>query len=309
MGGNRCGYSAHGIPCDMSSITVHAPAKLNLGLRITGVRDDGFHSIESVFSLITLTDEIKLELHGEHRDIRLTCSGVRSPENSDNIVWKAADLFRSNTGMNEGVSINLFKNIPSPGGLGGGSSDAAAVLMALTKLTGYNSDIQGMALKLGSDVPFFISGCSSALITGRGEKIEKCMVPDYHAVLVNSMENIPTPEAYRLWDEEGGHLTEPWHVNHYTALNFGVWHEGKPFPVELGNHFLPVLAERFRGVKRAAADLASVSSSWGLSGSGPVFYALFHSEDQARKAEEHLSGKYPWVFRCRSRQIGASSNG
>ena len=293
----------------MKSVTTSASAKLNLGLRITGVREDGFHSIESVFSLVTLADEIEIELHSDHSEIRLICSGVPSPENRDNLVWKAADLFRKTTGMKDGVSINLMKNIPSPGGLGGGSSDAAAVLNALAGLTGYASGIKEMALELGSDVPFFLSGCSSAVVTGRGENIEKCILPEYHAVLVDSMENIPTPEAYRLWDEKGGHLTEPWHVNHYTALNFGVWHEGKPFPVELGNHFLPVLAERFRGVKRAAADLASVSSSWGLSGSGPVFYALFHSEDQARKAEEHLSGKYPWVFRCRSRQIGASSNG
>lgn len=293
----------------MGTILIDAHAKLNLGLRITGVRDDGFHSIESVFALVTLADRIEVELHGSRGGITLKCSGIPSPENAGNLVWKAAELFRKETGVKNGVTISLAKNIPSPGGLGGGSSDTAAVLRALAELTGYSGGLMEMGKELGSDVPFFLSGHAAALVTGRGEIIEECSIPDFHAVLVDSMEKIPTPEAYRMWDEQGGHLTEPWAVNHYTALNFGVWHEGKPFPVELGNHFLPVLAERFGGVRRTAGDLAAVSDNWGLSGSGPVFYALFPSENSARKAEERLNGKYPWVFRCRSRQIGASSNG
>lgn len=292
----------------MSSIRLDAPAKLNLGLRITGVRDDDYHAIESVFSLITLADEVELEIHKRSEEITLTCSGVPSPENSHNLAWKAADLFRKTAGMKEGIAIKLHKRIPSPGGLGGGSSDTASVLEGLARLTGHTASAR-MAEELGSDVPFFLSGHCSALVTGRGETIEECTVPGYHAVLVDSMENIPTPLAYRLWDEKGRHLTEHSGVKHYTALNFGVWHEGKPFPVELGNHFLPVLAERFGGVRKTAGDLAEISENWGLSGSGPVFYALFRREKEAREAEKHLSGKYPRVYRCRSRQIGASSNG
>ncbi len=293
----------------MSSLTVRAHAKLNLGLRIKGLRPDGFHTIESVFSQVTLCDELTLEITGDPGAISLACSGYPSPKDERNIVWRAVELFRKATGNNDGIALTLHKRIPSPGGLGGGSSDGAAVLSAMKALTGAGTDLMETAAALGSDVPFFMAGHRSALVRGRGEMVTPCTVPDYHAVLVNCMEEIPTPLAYRMWDEHNEDLTGAGPVNHYTALNFGVWHEGKPFPVELGNHFLPVLAERFSGVKRTAGDLAAVSSSWGLSGSGPVFYALFRSEDQARKAEEHLSGKYPWVFRCRSRQIGASSNG
>jgi 4-diphosphocytidyl-2-C-methyl-D-erythritol kinase len=293
----------------MSRVQVQAPAKLNLGLAIRGMRDDGFHSIESVFSTITLCDQITVELSGDPGGTELTCSGVQSPEGEKNLAWKAAELFRKATGIREGISITLHKNIPSPGGLGGGSSDTAAVLGALARLTGYEGNLMEMGGELGSDVPFFLAGHTSALVTGRGEEVRECKVPFYHAVLVDSMENIPTPTAYRLWDERGGHLTGAGPVNHYTALNFGVWHEGKPFPVELGNHFLPILSERFKGVKRAAADLSGLSDSWGLSGSGPVLYALFRTEDEAGRAQEKLRGKYPWVLRCRSRQIGASSNG
>lgn len=293
----------------MNSLRIQAPAKLNLGLRITGVRDDGYHEIESIFSSLTLADELTVELQDPGEGISLKCFGITSPEDAGNLVWKAADLFRERTGMKQGISLKLHKNIPSPGGLGGGSSDTASTLKALAELTGFRGSLRAMAEELGSDVPFFLTGYSSAIVKGRGEIVSECRVPEFHAVLVNSDEKIPTPMAYRMWDEQGGHLTEPWYVNHYTALNFGVWHEGKPFPVELGNHFLPILQERFHGVKRAAGDLAEICDNWGLSGSGPVLYALFTSEEGAKEAEESLNGKYPWVFRCRSRQIGASSNG
>ncbi len=293
----------------MSSLVVRAHAKLNLGLRITGLRPDGFHSIESVFSQVSLYDQLTVELTGEPGVVALKCTGIPSPRDEGNIVWRAVELFRKATGNNSGVALSLHKNIPSPGGLGGGSSDGAAVLTAMKELTGNTVDLMKTAEALGSDVPFFLTGFPSALVRGRGELVTPCTLPDYHAVLVNCMEEIPTPMAYRLWDEHSGHLTGAGPVNHYTALNFGVWHEGKPFPVELGNHFLPVLSKRYRGVAETAADLAEISYDWGLSGSGPVFYALFAREAEAMEAEERLRGKYPWVFRCRSRQIGASSNG
>ncbi|HOP26954.1 MAG TPA: 4-(cytidine 5'-diphospho)-2-C-methyl-D-erythritol kinase [Candidatus Sabulitectum sp.] len=293
----------------MSSLVVRAHAKLNLGLRITGLRPDGFHSIESVFSQVSLYDELTVELTGEPGSIVLKCTGIPSPRNEENIVWRAVELFRKATGNNSGVALSLHKNIPSPGGLGGGSSDGAAVLSAMGELTRSSAVLGEAGAALGSDVPFFMAGHPSALVTGRGELVTPFTVPGYHAVLVNCMEEIPTPVAYRLWDEHYGHLTGAGPVNHYTALNFGVWHEGKPFPVELGNHFLPVLSRRYRGVAETAADLAEFSDNWGLSGSGPVFYALFAHEEEAMEAEDHLRGKYPWVFRCRSRQIGASSNG
>ncbi len=289
------------------SLKIHAPAKINLGLLITGIRSDGFHSIESVFSLITLSDELTVELETEGTGTTLHCSGIPSPENQSNLVWKAAELFRERTGLKGQITISLHKNIPSPGGLGGGSSDAAAVIKALGRLSATESGITGE--ELGSDVPFFLSGLGTALVKGRGENIQSINIPAFHSVLVDCGENIPTPEAYRLWDEEQEHLTNQGRINNYTALNCGVWHEGKPFPVNLDNHFLPVLARRFPGVKRAVEELGKTGTSRGLSGSGPVFFALFRTESAAKEAEEHLCGKYPWVFRCRSGHIGASSNG
>ncbi len=293
----------------MRSVTLKAPAKLNLGLRITGILPNGFHSLESVFSAITLADEVEVAISDGSRGTSLRCTGFPSPEGPSNLVWKAAELFRAETGYTGSIYIRLHKNIPSPGGLGGGSSDTAAVIRALVKLTGLEVDVIELGSALGSDVPFFAGGFSHAVVRGRGELVEGCSVPEFHAVLVSSGERIPTPVAYSLWDEGGGHLTEPWQISNYTALNFGVWHEGKPFPVRLDNDFLPVLSRRFPGVERAAGILSETCVNWGLSGSGPVFYALYPYEKEAVEAEENLSGKFPWVFRCRSRQIGASSNG
>ncbi len=293
----------------MRAITLEAPAKINLGLRITGVLPGGYHSLESVFSAITLADEVRVAVSDNPGDTSLRCTGFPSPEGPSNLVWKAAELFRKETGYTGSIGIRLHKNIPSPGGLGGGSSDTAAVLSALVTLTGLEADIAELGASLGSDVPFFARGFSHAVVRGRGELVEVCRLPEFHAVLVNSGENIPTPVAYSLWDEGSGHLTEPWQISNYTALNFGVWHEGKPFPVRLDNDFLPVLSRRYPGVERATRILSETCVNWGLSGSGPVFYALFHRLEEAEAVAEGLSGKFPWVFQCRSRQIGASSNG
>ena len=107
--------------------------------------------------------------------------------------------------------------------------------------------------------------------------------------------------AFKLWDESNGGLTKACIINNYTALNFGAWHEGKPFPVKFDNCFLPLLLDRYPGVTRTVEELSRLTLNWGLSGSGPTFYALFRSSAEAEEAEEYLSGKFPWVFRCQSR--------
>ncbi|MCK5130948.1 MAG: 4-(cytidine 5'-diphospho)-2-C-methyl-D-erythritol kinase [Candidatus Sabulitectum sp.] len=285
----------------MHKISIEAPAKINLGLRITGMRADGFHSLESIFSTVTLSDKIEVSMDRNAAGISLECSGVFSPAGEDNLVWKTAKAFMDETSTTGGVTISLHKSIPSPGGLGGGSSDAAAVLLALQKLTHSEADMTAIAERLGSDVPFFLLQTGAALVRGRGEILEPVHLPHFHCVLVHSGENIPTPMAFKLWDEYKGDLTEACHISNYTALKFGVWHEGKPFPVKLDNHFLSLLHSRFPGVTRTAEELSRLTVNWGLSGSGPTFYTLFRSEVEAREAEDHLAGKFPWVFRCQSR--------
>ncbi len=287
----------------MRRISIEAPAKINLGLRITGLRPDGFHSLESIFSTVSLTDEITVSLDPRTTGISLICTGIPSPADESNLAWRAAQAFMDKTGIKNrsGISITLHKKIPSPGGLGGGSSDAAAVLLALRKLTGIRINLTPLGETLGSDVPFFLLPGGTALVTGRGEILKPAVVPRFHCILVHSGENIPTPAAFKLWDEHPGDLTEACPISNYTALKFGVWHEGKPFPVRLDNDFLTLLRSRYPGLVRTAEELSRLTVNWGLSGSGPAFYALFRSEAEAKEAEGHLSGKFPWVFRCQSR--------
>ncbi len=287
----------------MQSLLIKAPAKLNLGLQVLGIRSDGFHSLESVFAKISLYDSIKMELTLKASEIKLECTGVSSPADKTNIIWKAAELFLLKTGYKSkyGVSISLHKTIPSPGGLGGGSSDAAAVLLGLKKLTGDSIDLMSLGEQLGSDVPFFLLPEETAFVEGRGEKLKPVFVPNFFCVLVHSGENIPTPMAFKLWDELQGGLTKACNISDYTALKFGAWHEGKPFPVRLDNDFLTLLLNRFPSMAWTVKELSRLTNNWGLSGSGPTFYALFRSQSEAIEAEAHLSGKFPWVCRCQSR--------
>ncbi len=284
----------------MNSISIEAPAKLNLGLQITGVRSDGFHSLASHFTKITLSDVMNIALT-VNKEISISSSGIHVPANKNNIIWKAASLFKKASGYSGGVNIHLQKNIPSPGGLGGGSSDAASTLLALQELLNTNLNLFKLAEQLGSDVPFFLLNSTSAFVTGRGEILDPVELPEFHCLLVNSGEQIPTPVAYKLWDQHNKALTDTHVFHNNTACNFGAWHEGKPFPVKLDNSFFVPLQSRFPGFTHAAEKLSQVTDNWGLSGSGPVFYALFRSSVKAELAKKHFAGKFPWMFCCQSR--------
>ncbi len=284
----------------MKSISIEAPAKLNLGLQITGMREDGFHSLASHFTKISLSDTLDVTLTSK-KNISISCSGIEVPTDKNNIIWKAASLFKKASGYSEGISIHLQKNIPSPGGLGGGSSDAASTLLALRELLNTNLNLFEIAEQLGSDVPFFLLDSTSAFVTGRGEILKAVTLPQFHCILVNSGEQVPTPLAYRLWDQHNKALTDTQVIHNNTAYNFGAWHEGKPFPVKLDNSFFVTLQSSFPGFTGVAEKLSEVTDNWGLSGSGPVFYALFRSSAETEKAKKHLSGKFPWMFCCQSR--------
>ena len=154
-----------------NTISLKAPAKINLFLEILGKRDDGYHEIETIMQEIDLADNLQFEEIQE--GVKLECNDKRIPLNQDNLVCKAANLILKECGIKKGVSINLEKKIPVGAGLGGGSSDAAATLKALNSLWGVglnDGELIEFAAKLGSDIPFFIKGKTS-ICSGRGEKI------------------------------------------------------------------------------------------------------------------------------------------
>jgi len=153
------------------SVEIEAPAKVNLFLEVLRKRPDGYHDLESVLETISLVDRVSVRLT-RGRGIHLVCN--RSDlENDDNLAVRAARAFNAAAGLEGGVEISLGKEIPVQGGLGGGSSDAAAVLVALNELTDHAlgaGPLAAVAADLGSDVPFFLYG-GTARVTGRGEEV------------------------------------------------------------------------------------------------------------------------------------------
>jgi 4-diphosphocytidyl-2-C-methyl-D-erythritol kinase len=147
-----------------------SPAKINLFLRITSKRPDGFHGLASLFQAVSLFDEISFNI--SDTDI-FTCTDSSLPTDSSNLIIKAVDLYREKTGIKETFNIHLNKKIPAQAGLGGGSSNAATTLWAANELCGRAASIQDLmswAGEIGSDVAFFLSE-GTAYCTGRGEKI------------------------------------------------------------------------------------------------------------------------------------------
>ncbi|RKZ08440.1 4-(cytidine 5'-diphospho)-2-C-methyl-D-erythritol kinase [Candidatus Fermentibacteria bacterium] len=289
-------------------ITLKARAKINLGLSILGRRSDGFHDIQSVFQEISLCDILSISIKPGNSVISLSCSDSEIPSDSSNLAWKAAEAFLSSTGEALDVSIELEKNIPSRAGLGGGSSDAAAVLKGLSQLTGISDiDLNEIARTLGSDVPFFITG-GAAFIEGRGELISEIPAVPFHAVLIHPKVRISTPWAYSAWDRDmSTSLTINTMIRHYSPSS-AVWHEGKPFPHNLRNDFLPLLEKHYPEIAELAKFMTETKcENWGLSGSGPTFYALFRSKSGVRSFSRILHRDFTL---CRSAETaGASSNG
>jgi 4-diphosphocytidyl-2-C-methyl-D-erythritol kinase len=167
-------------------VKVIAPAKINLGLSVLGKRDDGYHEIRTLFQAVSLYDE--LELRPAPSGIELVCEGENVPPDQENIVWKAARLFLSLLDSAQGVHILLRKNIPVAAGLGGGSSDAAAVLKGLSRLFSIslpNQELLEMGKQLGADVPFFLFG-NSALGEGIGANLTSTPpLPNSWIVIIN----------------------------------------------------------------------------------------------------------------------------
>ncbi len=182
----------------MNEIVITSPAKINLFLEIVARRPDGFHDIESIMQLVDLCDEVRLcrRQHG----IRLRVSGAELPEGRGNLAYRAAALALETARLSGGVEIELVKRIPVAGGLGGGSSNAAAVLLGVNRLYGLNwsrETLQRMASQLGSDVPFFFSD-GIAVARGRGELLAALPPwPRRWLVLANPGFPISTAWAYR----------------------------------------------------------------------------------------------------------------
>ena len=181
---------------------VSAPAKINLFLKVLGIRRDGFHEIETFISPISLCDQIKIDKNKRGQGISFRCDDPSVPRGGENLAVRAANAFFTATQTKPAVSVVLKKIIPHGAGLGGGSSDAAAVLLALNQLFATKLSRQKLAKlgsTIGSDVPFFIFE-SAAVCTGRGEIVTpRELTQQLSILLVKPDFGVSTPWAYKRW--------------------------------------------------------------------------------------------------------------
>jgi 4-diphosphocytidyl-2-C-methyl-D-erythritol kinase len=263
------------------------PAKINLVLEVLGRRDDGYHDIRSLVQAVSLCDVLAFELADV---ISLKCSEP-SLQTSDNLVIKAAELLREVSGCQRGASIKLEKRIPWGAGLGGGSSDAAATLLALNRLWELKlttSDLVELAARLGSDVPFFIYG-GAAWMEGRGEKVTPLPVSaaSWFVLLIPPLPKIPdkTKQLYSRLDS--GHFTN----GHLVDIAVKSWSEDKQIATSLlFNVFDKVAFDAFPGIKAYWERFVEAGATdIHLAGSGPALFAPIDSESKAKEIHLRLS--------------------
>ncbi|HZE75693.1 MAG TPA: 4-(cytidine 5'-diphospho)-2-C-methyl-D-erythritol kinase [Gemmatimonadales bacterium] len=188
----------------MSVVAIACHAKLNLWLRVLAREDDGYHGIETLFCLIDLADRLVVERR-DGRGVTLESAGAEVGPPEANLAVRAAQLVLEATGHRFGVHLRLEKRIPVRAGLGGGSSDGAGALVAVNRLAGNavpRHELLQFAARLGSDVPFLLTGAPLALAWGRGERLLRLPpLPAAGALLVTPPVEVSTPEAYRWVDE------------------------------------------------------------------------------------------------------------
>ena len=270
-------------------IRLLAPAKVNLTLRVLGRRTDGYHDIESLVQKISIYDRITLSDRDEP-GIHLTCSDPSLSTGPDNLAHLAAQLIMEGSPTQEkGISIHLDKTIPHGAGLGGGSSDAASVLMGLNtlwKLSRTREELAEFAQEIGSDVPLFLHP-SPSLITGRGEKVEPS------PILINATYVIVFPgfSVSTQWAYSNFRLTkEP---DKYTLSGLYKTEKEAPLPDHwqslLVNDLEEAVTTRHPEIGRCKEDLLRAGASASLmSGSGSTVFGLFEDRQTAEKAAEQL---------------------
>jgi 4-diphosphocytidyl-2-C-methyl-D-erythritol kinase len=263
--------------------TVEAFAKVNRSLRVLGKRPDGFHELDTIFQTVDLTDRMDFLERGDD-ELVLTIEGASLPVSEENLVLRAARALLGWAGLTRGADIHLSKKIPIGGGLGGGSSNAAATLRGLSRLWDLpapDADLYALAVSLGSDVPFFLLG-GRARGSGRGEVLTPLPDgPEEWLVLVFPPFSLSTPAVY-------GALSAPALTDPAAPTNL----RGSDWCGEPDRNDLEPAAESLRGeLKRFRAALADHgATSARLSGSGSTVFGVFGDEESARRAFDGLAG-------------------
>jgi 4-diphosphocytidyl-2-C-methyl-D-erythritol kinase len=271
------------------SIALDAPAKVNLGLRVVGRRADGYHELESLFVPLDLADAIALHIESAGApEISLALAGAAegAPPGDENLAVRAARAFLARAGITARIAIALTKHTPVAAGLGGGSSDAAAVLRGLAQAfpsAVAPAALEEIALGLGADVPFFLDP-RPAWVTGIGERREPVSgVPSLALLLVNPGESLATAAVFRAFDAlappTAPRATPPRSLAHELA-------EDGALAARLHNDLEEPAVRLCPPIARLRAQLrASGARAVGMSGSGATLYGVFADRAAAARAQ------------------------
>jgi len=253
-----------------------APAKLNLFLHVIGRRADGYHDLQTVFQLIDLTDDIHIEVRADGRIERLAGPAEVAPE--ADLVIRAARALRAASGSQLGANLSVTKRIPLGGGLGGGSSDAATVLVGLNRMWECglsDDDLAAIGVELGADVPVFVRG-RSAWAEGRGERLTPVELPARCFVLVHPQVHVPTATVFQAPE-----LTR----NSPPITMSGFLQSGGR------NDFEPVVRARYPEVARALDWLGQFAPAR-LTGTGSCIFAPCASWNEAQDIVERVPAQW-----------------
>ncbi len=263
------------------TLTAHAPAKVNLMLRIVKKREDGYHEIRTIFQKISLHDTLRFTLRKEP-GIVIQTSDPNLPTGKENLIHRAAASILERSAYPGGVAIRVRKRIPVGAGLGGGSSNAATTLKSLNSLLSLNlspKELSALGLRIGADVPFFLME-GSALGEGIGERLRKIDLPELWYILVNPGFEVSTAWAYQ------NHILTKDRI-HYNIHKFPRSQED--VARILWNDLEPVVSKVHPEISAAREVLCSEGAMGALmTGSGPTVFGIFRGEGDASKAYKKI---------------------
>ncbi len=266
-----------------------APAKINLCLHVLGRRSDGYHELAMIMQRVSLYDKVRIELAGPEVGIQVECPGLELPPGGENIASRAARKMLFLADRSFGIRIRIEKNIPVAAGLGGGSSDAAAVVMGLNEMLDLNlgqRQLIEVGSTLGADVPFFIFQ-HAAWATGIGDRLKKMEnLPPVWYLLVN-----PGIAVSTAWVYGNLGLTSP--VDGIKMPRFS-GARGELAGI-LHNDLERITLQRFPLLEKIKRSLITMGALGALmSGSGPTIFGLFETREQARLAQREFVSEPEW---------------
>ena len=284
-----------------SQLTIPAFAKINWSLRVGGKRADGYHEIDTVLQTISLHDSLTFSTANDN-EIGFGCDDHSIPSDETNLVWRAAAALRERYSIKRGVKVRLEKRIPSEAGLGGGSSDAAATLIALAQLwkieTSAN-DLGRIAESLGSDVTFFLFG-GRARATGRGELIEPLDdPPEQHLLIIKPNVSVSTAKAYDVLNSPALTSSDAKPI----LLRSQASDDSASFDLNaLHNDFETTVFQFEPEIERAKnALMKSGAKAAMLGGSGSAVFGIFENQDAQERAIQAIELETGWrAFPCKT---------